>query len=105
MQSQKNNDKQSNLINTITKLSAIAFVVIWCFLLLRPFIGIVLWATILAVAFYPIFQWLKSILGGKKNLAAALIAIVSIGIIIGPVGLMAKSLVENLSTLASNIDN
>ena len=105
MQSQNNNDKPSNLINTITKLSAIAFVVIWCFLLLRPFIGIVLWATILAVAFYPIFQWLKNILGGRKNLAAALIAIVSIGIIIGPVGLMAKSLVENLSTLASNIDN
>ena len=93
------------IIDIITKIGFIAFVSAWCFILLRPFIGIVLWGTILAVAFYPIFQWLKARLGGRKNLAATLIAIVSIFIIIGPVGIMVKSLASNINDLATEIVN
>ena len=99
----KNNPLQ--IIDTLIRISVIVFIGTWCFILLRPFLGIVLWGIILAVAFYPIFSWLKNLTGGRINLAAALIAIVAIGIILGPVGVMAKSLAQNITDLAISIDN
>ena len=93
------------IIDIITRLGFIGFVTAWCFILLRPFLGVVLWGTILAVALYPIFQWLKPRLGGRKNLTATLIALVSIFIIIGPVGIMAKSLASNINDLVREIVN
>ena len=98
----KNNFK---IIDIIIRIGVIIFVGAWCFILLRPFIGVVLWGIILAVGLYPIFQWLKVRLGGRKNLAATLIALVSILIIIGPVGIMAKSLADNINNLATEIAN
>ena len=99
------NNDSVKIIDIITRLGFIGFVSAWCFILLRPFLGIVLWGTILAVAFYPIFQWLRARLGGRKNLAATLIALVSIVIIIGPVGIMAKSLAININDLVTDIVN
>ena len=97
------NSDNFKIIDVIIRIAVLAFIGIWCFILLRPFIAVVLWGTILAVGFYPIFQWIKNRIGGRANLAATLIAIVSIGIIIGPVGLIAKSLAENAYNLAGSI--
>ena len=99
------NNDNLKIIDTIIRIGFIVFVGAWCFVLLRPFIGVVLWGIVLAVGLYPIFQWLKARLGGRKNLAVTLIALVSILIIIGPVGIMAKSLADNINTLATQIDN
>ena len=91
------------IIDLIVTIGAISVIGIWCFILLRPFITLILWATILAVAFYPLFEWLKNRLGGRKNLAATLIALATIAIILGPVALMAKTLIENINYLADNV--
>ena len=91
------------IIDLIVTIGAISVIGIWCFILLRPFIALILWATVLAVAFYPLFEWLKNRLGGRKNLAATLIALATIAIILGPVALMAKTLIENINYLADNV--
>ena len=91
------------VIDVIIRIAILSLIGFWCFRILSPFIGVVLWGIILAIAFYPIFQWLKSRLGGRANLAAVLITLVAIAIILGPVGLMAKALAENASDLATNI--
>jgi predicted PurR-regulated permease PerM len=94
-----------SIIDIIVRLGFVLLVGIWCFTILRPFIGVMLWGMILAVALYPIFQWLKNCLGGRKNLAATLIALISIFIILGPVGIMAKSLADSINNLAIQIAN
>lgn len=90
-------------IDFIIRIGIVGFIAIWCFALLRPFITLILWSTILAVAFYPIFEWLKNHLGGQKNLAATLIALFGFGIILGPVGFMAKTLAENINDLVQSL--
>ncbi len=90
------------IIDLIATVGIISFIVIWCFLLLRPFITVILWATILAVAFYPAFEWLKNRIGGRKNLAATLIALASIAVILGPVAFIGKTLIDNINNLANN---
>ena len=91
------------VIDLVIRISVLAFIGFWCFILIRPFIGIILWGAIIAVAIYPIFLWLKNCLGGRANLAATIITLISISIIVGPVSLMTKVLAENMQNLADSI--
>ena len=52
--------------------------------ILAPFINLVLWATIIAVAIYPLFIWLTNKLGGRTKLASALFVLVSLALILVP---------------------
>ena len=51
---------------------------------LAPFINLVLWATIIAVAVYPLFQWLTRKLGGRTKLAATVFVLVSLALLLIP---------------------
>ena len=92
-----------DIIDLLIKIGVLGFIGTWCFILLRPFILLMLWATILAVALYPIFDGLKDRLGGRKNLSATLIALVCMGIIIGPVAFLITTLIDNVNTLITKI--
>ena len=86
------NSDNFKIIDVIIRITVITFISIWCFTLLRPFISIILWGTIIAVGFYPLFQWLKNRLGGRANLAAIIDCDSLPPLLLGPVGLMAKRL-------------
>ena len=51
---------------------------------LAPFINLILWATIIAVAIYPLFQWLTRKLGGRTKAASAVFVLVSLALILVP---------------------
>ncbi len=78
------NKSSFKVIDLLIRIVIVGFIIAWCFMLVRPFIILLLWATILAVAFYPIFEWLKNLLGGRKKLAGALIGLFGIAVILGP---------------------
>lgn len=80
-----------------------ALVLYWSFLLLRPFIAILIWAAILSVALYPIYLWLKRILGGRSTLASGLLTVLALLVILGPISALGAALVENLSSIAVGI--
>ena len=85
------------------RLALMALVVYWSFLLLRPFIAILIWAAILAVALYPIYIWAKRVLGGRSTLASFVLTLLVLVIILGPIGLLGAAFVENLSSIAARI--
>ncbi len=82
------------------RLAFVALVVYWSFLLLRPFIAILIWAAILSVALYPIYLWLKRVLGGRSTLASFLLTVFVLVVILGPVSTIGAALVKNLSSIA-----
>src|SRR6266566_99705 len=75
-----NNPEQTNpftarsrqIIHLSIQMLALAFLIIWCFQILAPFVTPVIWAAILAVALFPMHQKLKRLLKGKGVLAAIL---------------------------------
>lgn len=87
------------------RLALVALVVYWSFLLLRPFIAILIWAAILSVALYPIYLWLKRVLGGRSTVTAFVLTILALVIILGPVTTLVVALVENLSSIAAGISD
>jgi predicted PurR-regulated permease PerM len=93
-----NND--SKVIDLVVRLFFLGLLFSWCFILFRPFVTIILWGAVLAIAWYPLFLGLKALLGGRSKLATILLALLSIGVIAGPVSAIAVVLTSNFQALA-----
>jgi len=74
-----------------------------CFLVLRPFLPLIAWGIIIAIAAYPGHQRLKKLLGGRNGLASVLSTIFLLALVIVPVILFAGSLVNGLQSLAARV--
>ncbi len=85
------------------RLVLLAFLVYWSFVLVRPFIPILVWSMVLTVALYPPYDWLSVRLGDRPKLAAATITAVNLAIIIGPVTWIGFGLVDGLQGLAGQL--
>jgi predicted PurR-regulated permease PerM len=73
----------------------------WCFRIAQPFIQIFVWGIIIAIAIFPGYRWLNSVLGERKKLAAALVTLLLLLIIIVPCLMFAASLVETAQKLSA----
>ena len=72
------------IIHLVIQLVALAFLLNFCFNVLSPFINLLIWAGIFAIALYPVHQKLKKMLKGRNALAAVIITVVMLVIFILP---------------------
>jgi predicted PurR-regulated permease PerM len=91
-------------IETAIRLGALALLLYWTLILVRPFISIVIWSVVLTVALYPVFEWMTLRLGGRRRLAAFLVTMLSLLIVIGPATWLALGLIESLRMVHSQFD-
>ena len=82
------------------RLGLLAFLLYWSFILVRPFVPILAWSVVLAVALYPVFDWLSSHLGGRPKLAATLVTALCLAIVIGPVAWLGVGLIDSLMEIS-----
>src|ERR1700741_3458062 len=78
------------------RLALLAGVIYWSYILILPFIAILVWSTILAVALYPVFEVLTRLLGGRPVVSATLITLLGLAIMIGPASWLVFGLVEGV---------
>ena len=52
-------------------------------ILLRPFLGLMIWSAILTVALYPLHVWMTERLGGRAVLAAVLLTLLALVVVFG----------------------
>lgn len=74
-----------------------------CLLILRPFVPLMTWGIIIAVAAYPSFKRLEAALGGRGTLVAAIFTLVLLILLTVPVVLLAGTLVESMQTMATHL--
>lgn len=79
------------------RIAAIALLVVGCFLVLRPFLGAMLFAGILCFSTWPLFVALRERLGGRAWLAAILIVLFFMIAMVIPVALAAQSIIVHSS--------
>lgn len=72
------------IFNLAIQFLALGLLLVWCFKILSPFISLVVWGIVLAVALYPFHQKLKKLLKQRGTLAAVIITLLSLLIIIVP---------------------
>ena len=93
-----------DLIQLAIRLGLLAFLIYWTFVLIRPFVPILAWSIVLAVALYPVFNLLARLLGGRPRLAAAILTVINLGIVIGPATWLGLSAVEGVKDFAGNLN-
>ena len=99
----RQNMSGDEIIQLAVRLGLLAFLVYWSFVLVRPFIPILVWSMVLTVALYPPYDWLSMHLGDRPKLAAATITVVILAIIIGPVTWLGFGLVDGLQGFAGQL--
>lgn len=80
-----------DLTDLIIRLGVIAFLVYACVRIFEPFVGLVLWALILAVVLYPMHRKLANRLGGRQGRAATLLVLAGILLIGIPTAMLGGS--------------
>jgi predicted PurR-regulated permease PerM len=90
-------------LEAITRIGVVALLVLWCFEIVRPFIVPIVWGIIIAVAIFPPYRKLRSLVGERATLAAALMSVALLLLIVGPVVLLVSMLADNLQALAQQL--
>ncbi len=92
-----------NAAEIAIRLTALGLLLYWCFSILRPFVLPTLWGVIIAVAVYPYYTSLATILGGRRKLAAAVVSGTLFLILLVPTTLLTEALVGNVAELAHRV--
>jgi predicted PurR-regulated permease PerM len=99
----RQNRSGEEVIQIALRLGLLAALIFWCFVLVRPFIGILAWSVVLAVALYPLHSWLSDHIGQRPKLAAGIVTTLAAAIVIVPATWLGVGLVEGLRTITEQL--
>ena len=91
-------------IDWAIKIACLAILAYWSLLLVQPFLTIIVWSIILAVALYPIFDWMVTRLRLHRAAAATLITILSFAIVLGPATWLGVSLIATIGFFVDQLN-
>lgn len=93
----------SRVLDAFINISLIALLVISCLLILKPFVPLLVWGIIIAIASYPRFNNLKHSLGGRGGWAAVVWTVLLLLILIVPIFLFARGVFESGQNLIAHV--
>ena len=94
---------QKNAMASFTQIGALMLLLILCFRIISPFVTIVAWAMIIAVAIYPAHVMLTGKLGGREKASATVFVLVGLAILVIPTYMTADSSITALSTVGHDL--
>ncbi len=86
-------------LRQFAQLAAIGIVVVGCTLVLLPFIPAILFAVVVCIATWPLYERLRAAFRGKSTLAALAMVLLLMVLVIGPSALLAARLTNNVATI------
>jgi predicted PurR-regulated permease PerM len=95
----------ATVIGLAIRLTFLGVILYLSLSIIRPFLETMVWSIVLAVALYPVFDLLANWLGGRRRLAAALITVLLLLVMIGPVTWLALDLVEIPKMIYERLDS
>ena len=103
--SPEGNGVENAVFDTVIRLAFLGLLAYWAGLLISPFVVLVVWAVILAVAVYPVYHWLRARLGGRGSLASLVITLIGLAIILGPTVALMTSAAETAQILSHKLSS
>lgn len=90
-------------IEVLFKLGALALLIFWCYRILEPFLIMIIWGSVMAVASFPAYEKLRSRFNLRKGVAATLMALALVAALIVPVVMISDILIKGSSQLMAEI--
>ncbi|GGZ92682.1 AI-2E family transporter [Algibacter mikhailovii] len=98
--------KSNPEIDTFIKIIVLSILIIWSFYIVEPFVLLLMWSVIVAVALNPLYIKVTMLLKGKKKgLLGSLFIVLLVGLILIPTISITESIVESSTMLYQNFDN
>jgi len=97
-----NKDYVNRAVEASIHIGLVILLAATCIFILRPFIPVLAWGIIVAIAVYPRYLKLQLILRGRSVLAAVLIALLLLALLIGPVVLLSGTLIGGIQNLLAH---
>lgn len=94
----------NSIYDIVIRLLILLLIISWCAAIMFPFMSIMLWSFILALALFPLHSFLSKKMGGRPKLASVIIIISILIIVILPVWLMIGSLFDEVKALKASYD-
>jgi predicted PurR-regulated permease PerM len=91
------------VVEIVLKLALLFLVVGWCLSIISPFVGIVLWAMIIALGVEAPYQALARALGGRNTLAAVIFVIIALAGLVVPAVMLSETLINGAQHLAASL--
>ncbi len=101
--SPQNKDYIRRSLEVTIHIGLVALLTAACLKILLPFLPLVAWGIIIAIAVFPAYRWLRSMVGGRGKLAATLFTLLFLAILIVPIALLADTMVEGFHALTVRI--
>ncbi|TDD95981.1 AI-2E family transporter [Flavobacterium cellulosilyticum] len=86
-----------NIVDVVIRLGVLLLLLFWCFDILKPFILILIWAVVIAIAIFPVYETIVKIFRGRTIFAAIVLTLFLVSVIIIPSGLIVYSLYEGVN--------
>ena len=97
---------QALAIEAALRIGLLAGLLIWCFNILRPFVGPIVWGGVIATAAYPLFVGFRErLLGGRNAVAATLFTLIALALLLAPTIELGQSMFESAGRLAAQLQS
>ena len=91
-------------VEIAVNLLLIFIILAWCLQILRPFISLIAWAGVIAIAMYAPFRKLQAMLGGSKKLAVTVFAVIGLAVVIVPAWLFVDSIASSAADVRTALE-
>ena len=86
------------------RLAVVGLLAYWCFAIFRPFLMVLVWGVVLAVALRPVFAGIERATGGRRKLAAVLLVLLCLGVVFVPTLMLSGSLVDGVRGVSARLE-
>ncbi|MEC4748131.1 AI-2E family transporter [Methylomicrobium sp. Wu6] len=93
------------MIDLFIRVGLIGFLVVRCYQIFKPFIGLILWSVILAVAMYPLHAMIARKMGGRDGRAATTLVLAILLSVLIPSTLLVFSFADSTTGLVKQVQN
>lgn len=91
-------------IATTLRIGFVGLLLVLSYLILKPFLFVIMWGIIIAVGIYPLFKKFAALLGNRKKLASIIITLFALAILIVPSYFLMKSAIGGIQNIAAELE-
>jgi predicted PurR-regulated permease PerM len=99
----RQNEYRRRALEVFIHVGLVVLLATACLMILRPFLPLIAWGIVIAIATYPAYKRLRKWLGGRGNLAAVLCTLAFLALLVVPVILLAETMIEGVGGLTEHL--
>ncbi len=94
---------QRNMMTSFIQIAALVVLINYCLVITGPFVSLVIWGLVLAVAIFPLHLKLASALGGNEKIAATTMILIGLVLVVLPGWFLTKSVIASIMAFAADV--